>query len=109
MLYDLSIKEEDVQKHLRTAESELEQGRNSNLFDHILVNDDLDTCYDNLKEILGLSNMSFPLGAPNSLPNPSVVDFEFPYDQSASLVNQKVIVYGGIAADGRGAKNNACP
>ncbi|XP_057821889.1 guanylate kinase 1 isoform X2 [Cryptomeria japonica] len=96
-------KEEDVQKRLRTAKSELEQGRNSNLFDHILVNDDLDACYDNLKDFLGLSNVSFPLGAANGLPDP-LVDVEFPYGHSASLVNQKVIVYGGISAEGRGAK-----
>lgn len=96
-------KEEDVQKRLRTAKAELEQGRNSNLFDHILVNDDLDACYLNLKEILGLSNASFALGAANGLPDP-LVDVEFPYGHSSSVVDQHVIVYGGVSADGKASK-----
>jgi len=41
--------EEQVQKRLGNAKAELEQGRNPGLFDHILVNDDLETCYQNLK------------------------------------------------------------
>lgn len=47
--------EEQVQKRLRNAKAELEQGRSSGLFDHILINDDLETCYVNLKKILGLN------------------------------------------------------
>jgi len=41
--------EEQVQKRLGNAKAELEQGRNPGLFDHILVNDDLERCYQNLK------------------------------------------------------------
>lgn len=44
--------EEQIQKRLRNAEAELEQGQSSGLFDHILVNDDLDKCYENLKVII---------------------------------------------------------
>jgi len=44
--------EEQVQKRLRNAKAELEQGRTSGLFDHILVNDDLGTCYQNLKVLI---------------------------------------------------------
>ncbi|XP_077212502.1 guanylate kinase 2-like isoform X2 [Tasmannia lanceolata] len=53
--------EEQVQKRLRNAKAELEQGRSSGLFDHILVNDGLETCYANLKKILALdgSNKTF--------------------------------------------------
>ncbi|GMH18718.1 hypothetical protein Nepgr_020559 [Nepenthes gracilis] len=46
--------EEQIQKRLRNAKVELEQGRSSGLFDHILVNDDLNACYKTLKELLGL-------------------------------------------------------
>ena len=41
--------EEQSQKRLRNARAELEQGNSSGLFDHILVNDDLESCYENLK------------------------------------------------------------
>ncbi|KAL6987121.1 Guanylate kinase 2, variant 2 [Sarracenia purpurea var. burkii] len=41
--------EEQMQKRLRNARTELEQGQSSSLFDHILVNDDLETCYQSLK------------------------------------------------------------
>ena len=41
--------EEQIQKRLRNARTELEQGQSSGLFDHILVNDDLETCYQSLK------------------------------------------------------------
>ncbi|RWW43947.1 hypothetical protein BHE74_00050340 [Ensete ventricosum] len=41
--------EEQVQKRLRNARAELDEGRSPGLFDHILVNDDLETCYENLK------------------------------------------------------------
>ncbi|KAJ9695778.1 hypothetical protein PVL29_010983 [Vitis rotundifolia] len=44
--------EEQIQKRLRNAKAELEQGQSSGLFDHILVNDDLDKCYENLKVIV---------------------------------------------------------
>lgn len=43
--------EEQVQKRLRNAKAELEQGTSPGLFDHILVNDDLEKCYENLKVI----------------------------------------------------------
>lgn len=46
--------EEQVQKRLRNAKAELEQGTTSGIFDHILVNDDLDSCYRKLKKLLNL-------------------------------------------------------
>lgn len=50
--------EEQIQKRLRNARAELEQGKSSGLFDHILVNDDLETCYEKLKVIL-VKNLIF--------------------------------------------------
>uniref|UniRef100_A0A7N0VKE5 guanylate kinase n=2 Tax=Kalanchoe fedtschenkoi TaxID=63787 RepID=A0A7N0VKE5_KALFE len=46
--------EEQVQKRLRNAKAEIEQGLSSGIFDHILENDDLEECYRNLKKLLGL-------------------------------------------------------
>ncbi|CAO2822202.1 unnamed protein product [Amaranthus hypochondriacus] len=46
--------EEQIQKRLRNAKGELEQSRTPGLFDHILVNDDLEACYQTLKTHLGL-------------------------------------------------------
>ncbi|KAK9128688.1 hypothetical protein Syun_017485 [Stephania yunnanensis] len=47
--------EEQIQKRLRNARVELEEGKSPGLFDHMLVNDDLKTCYETLKKILGLN------------------------------------------------------
>lgn len=41
--------EEQIQKRLRNAKAEMEQGKEPGLFDHILVNDDLEACYEKLK------------------------------------------------------------
>ncbi|ONK66762.1 uncharacterized protein A4U43_C06F11680 [Asparagus officinalis] len=50
-VYGRGIKtEEQVQKRLRNMKAELEQGRAPSLFDHVLVNDDLETCYQNMKK-----------------------------------------------------------
>lgn len=51
--------EEQIQKRLRNAWAELEQRNSPGLFDHILVNDDLETCYENLK--VNLSGVSLHL------------------------------------------------
>jgi hypothetical protein len=43
--------EEQIQKRLRNARAELDQSSSPDLFDHLLVNDELETCYENLKVI----------------------------------------------------------
>ncbi|KAJ4789896.1 Guanylate kinase [Rhynchospora pubera] len=48
--------EEQIQKRLRNARKEIEEGKEG-LFDHVLVNDDLESCYANLKKLLGLDSM----------------------------------------------------
>ncbi|KAL6842164.1 hypothetical protein ACP4OV_028143 [Aristida adscensionis] len=48
--------EEQIQKRLRNARAELDQSNSPGLFDHLLVNDDLETCYGNLKKLLSLDN-----------------------------------------------------
>ncbi|RLN28652.1 guanylate kinase 1-like [Panicum miliaceum] len=48
--------EEQIQKRLRNARAELDQSNSPGLFDHLLVNDDLETCYENLKKLLSLDD-----------------------------------------------------
>ncbi|KAK1627808.1 hypothetical protein QYE76_002123 [Lolium multiflorum] len=48
--------EEQIQKRLKNARAELDQSNSPGLFDHLLVNDDLETCYENLKKLLSLDD-----------------------------------------------------
>ena len=50
-LYRGTETEEQIQKRLSNARAELDQSNSPGLFDHLLVNDDLETCYENLKVI----------------------------------------------------------
>lgn len=43
--------EDQILKRLRNAKEEIEQGKSSGIFDHILYNDKLEECYENLKVI----------------------------------------------------------
>ncbi|XP_066341618.1 uncharacterized protein [Miscanthus floridulus] len=45
-----------IQKRLRNARAELHQSNEPDLFDHLSVNDDLVTCYENLKRFLSLDD-----------------------------------------------------
>uniref|UniRef100_A0A0E0BTD6 Guanylate kinase-like domain-containing protein n=1 Tax=Oryza glumipatula TaxID=40148 RepID=A0A0E0BTD6_9ORYZ len=47
---------EQIQKRLRNARAELDQSNSPGLFDHLLVNDDLEACYENLKKLLSLDD-----------------------------------------------------
>ncbi|KAK1315213.1 hypothetical protein QJS10_CPA06g01814 [Acorus calamus] len=88
--------EEQVQKRLRNATAELEQGKSSGLFDHILVNDDLETSYQNLKTILGLNESS---DASNQTSTEGV---EFSTFQSLTEKDQKVLIhYNGSALESK--------
>ncbi|KAM0829992.1 hypothetical protein ACQ4PT_066512 [Festuca glaucescens] len=53
-LYRGTETEEQIQKRLKNARAELDQSNSPGLFDHLLVNDDLETCYENLKKLLSL-------------------------------------------------------
>lgn len=79
--------EEQIQKRLRNAKAELEQGQSSGLFDHILVNDDLDKCYENLKKLLDLDgNVADTFSKPSSKP------VELPIGHSVLKINEKVVI-----------------
>ncbi|GKC43973.1 guanylate kinase 2-like protein [Tanacetum coccineum] len=83
--------EEQIQKRLRNAKAELEQGQTSGLFDHILVNDDLEACYERLKNILGISeSMKVAPKTPEKV-------FDLPLDLSLSKVNEKISINCGTA------------
>jgi guanylate kinase len=51
--------EEQIQKRLTGAKQELERAKDPALFDHILVNADLEEAYENLKALLGLGSPAF--------------------------------------------------
>ncbi|XP_077214144.1 guanylate kinase 2-like isoform X2 [Tasmannia lanceolata] len=76
--------EEQVQKRLRNAKAEIEQGKSSGLFDHILVNDDLETCYANLKKILALDGH-------NDIP--AAKNVELPLGHLVAEMDQKVLIH----------------
>nr|XP_043620409.1 guanylate kinase 2-like isoform X2 [Erigeron canadensis] len=83
--------EEQIQKRLRNAKAELEQGNTSGLFDHILVNDDLEACYERLKNVLGLSEKM------NAAPETTTKVFDLPVDLSLSQINEKIVINRGTA------------
>ncbi|KAG5151323.1 hypothetical protein JHK84_027795 [Glycine max] len=78
--------EEQVLKRLRNAQAEIEQGRSSGIFDHILYNDKLEECYENLKKLLGLDECITP---PKSSPPKEI---NLPRDHSVSKIDDKIII-----------------
>ncbi|XP_010257209.1 PREDICTED: guanylate kinase 2-like [Nelumbo nucifera] len=91
--------EEQVQKRLCNARLELELGRSSGLFDHILVNDDLETCYQSLKKLLGL-DVSMEATQQQSQ---KMVDA--PLGDSESEMDQKVLIQCRASELGKTSKN----
>ncbi|XP_043692241.1 guanylate kinase 2-like [Telopea speciosissima] len=81
--------EEQIQKRLRNAKMELEQGKSSGLFDHMLINDNLETCYETLKKLLGLD------GSMEAIYQSSPKTLEHPIDHLVSEMDQKVLVQCG--------------
>lgn len=73
--------EEQIQKRLRNAKVELEQGKEPELFDHMLVNDDLDLCYESLKKLLGLDRNA------DASCKSSPENFEMPTSGQMILIN----------------------
>ncbi|KAK9986743.1 hypothetical protein SO802_031694 [Lithocarpus litseifolius] len=81
--------EEQILKRLRNAQAEMEQGKSSGIFDHILYNDNLEECYENLKELLGLD------GNVTATPKSSPYGVDLPLDLSISKIDQKIIIERG--------------
>lgn len=81
--------EEQVQKRLRNAKAELEAGKTPGLFNHILVNDDLESCYQNLKKLLALDE------TPDASCEPAVENFKLPLTHSVLKKDQKIQINCG--------------
>lgn len=84
--------EEQVQKRLNNAKAELEHGRNSLLFDHYVVNDDLENCYLEVKKLLGLELVNSDTMQDGFNKQ---VSLKTRYAHSASIIGQKVFIFGG--------------
>lgn len=91
--------EEQIQKRLRNAKGEIDQRNSPGLFDHILVNDDLETCYKSLKNLLGLHESAD--NTYESVPK----KFGFPLVHSVSKVGSKIYINYG-ASDLGNVKNS---
>ncbi|XP_022151654.1 guanylate kinase 2-like [Momordica charantia] len=79
--------EEQILKRLRNAEAEIKQGESSGIFDHILFNDNLEKCYENLKKLLGLD------GSVNSCTKSIPEDLDLPpIVHSVSRIDNKIII-----------------
>ncbi|XP_047941166.1 guanylate kinase 2-like [Salvia hispanica] len=79
--------EEQIQKRLRNAKMEIDQGTSSELFDHCLINDDLEMCYENLKKLLGLNDGS---GKATKLSVPETV--HVPLEHTISKIDKKILI-----------------
>nr|CAD1837658.1 unnamed protein product [Ananas comosus var. bracteatus] len=78
--------EEQIQKRLRNAKTELEQAKFPGLFDHLLVNDDLEICYENFKKILALDD-NFDASCQSPMKNSKVLS-----SHALSETEQKVLL-----------------
>ncbi|XP_027071098.1 guanylate kinase 2-like isoform X2 [Coffea arabica] len=89
--------EQQIQKRLQNAKAELEQAESQGLFDHILVNDDLETCYASLKKLLDLDEAVEIINESS----PPLVDL--PRDHSVSKIDKKILISCGTRE--RASKN----
>ncbi|KAJ3674838.1 hypothetical protein LUZ60_005454 [Juncus effusus] len=87
--------EEQIQKRLRNAKQEMEEGK-LGLFDHVLINDDLESCYNKLKKLLDLED------GVESDTTSDVVDFKAASSFTVSRDTDKIIVYSENGASKEG-------
>ncbi|XP_065044475.1 guanylate kinase 1-like isoform X2 [Musa acuminata AAA Group] len=86
--------EEQVQKRLRNARAELDEGRSPGLFDHILVNDDLETCYETLKKLLASDENA------NTLNQPTTKNLKVHVSHMESRADPKILLHCGTNGTG---------
>lgn len=83
--------EAQIEKRLKNARAELERGKDTSLFNHTLVNDDLEACYVKLKDLLGL----------NSEQSSEIEGSPAPRSgHAAAMLNTKLVVHGGTVIKG---------
>ncbi|XP_050228971.1 guanylate kinase 2-like [Mercurialis annua] len=90
--------EEQILKRLRNAKAEIEQGQSSGIFEHILYNDNLDKCYENLKKLLGLDGTTVAS-------QKSIQEINLPEDHSISKADNKIIIKCGTPEPQQAAKS----
>lgn len=78
--------EEQILKRLRNAEAEIEQGKSSGIFDHILYNDNLDECYENLKKLLALDEST------SANHKTTLKGIDLPLNHFVSKVDNKILI-----------------
>ncbi|KAK9273391.1 hypothetical protein L1049_018201 [Liquidambar formosana] len=92
--------EEQVQKRLQNATKELEQGRSSGVFDHILTNEVLEDCYKSLKKHLGLD------GGMDVACHTSPKIARLPLDKLISETSDKFLIHRGGSERGKASENS---
>ncbi|GLT88225.1 hypothetical protein SLE2022_062600 [Rubroshorea leprosula] len=91
--------EEQILKRLRNAEAEIEQGKSSGIYDHVLYNDNLEECYKNLKKVLGLNGSA----TANHKTTPKGIDL--PPHHSVSKVDNNILIKSETLELGETSKN----
>lgn len=78
-----------VEKRLANARAEMEAGKDAALFDHVLVNDNLEQAYAALKELLGLGGEGGADGGPEARSG-----------HATAVLGSRLVVFGGAADRG---------
>ncbi|CAI7853238.1 unnamed protein product [Closterium sp. NIES-54] len=85
--------EEQVEKRLGNARKEMEAGKDATLFNHTVVNDNLDAAYAKLKALLGLGAAAETVSGGAAWPAPRS-------HAAAAAVASRIILHGGLSSRG---------
>ncbi|GLT96055.1 hypothetical protein SLE2022_137040 [Rubroshorea leprosula] len=91
--------EEQILNRLRNAEPEIKQGKSPDIFNHILYNDNLNECYEKLKEHLGLD------GSAAGNHKTTLEGIDLPLDHSVSQDGNKIQINSETPELGKTSKN----
>eukprot|EP00850_Spirogloea_muscicola_P006229 SM000029S10524 [mRNA] locus=s29:650901:657901:+ [translate_table: standard] len=80
----------NIQKRLGNAKAEIEKGKDPSLFQHVLVNDDLENTYSKLKLLLGMDEQ-LERSEDSQLTEPSSRS-----GHAAVLLGSQLVIYGGV-------------
>ncbi|CAI5465060.1 unnamed protein product [Closterium sp. Yama58-4] len=85
--------EEQVEKRLGNARKEMEAGKDATLFNHTIINDNLDAAYAKLKALLGLGAAAETVTGGAAWPAPRS-------HAAAAAVASRIILHGGLSSRG---------
>ncbi|CAI5498228.1 unnamed protein product [Closterium sp. Naga37s-1] len=85
--------EEQVEKRLGNARKEMEAGKDATLFNHTIINDNLDAAYAKLKALLGLGAAAETVSGGAAWPAPRS-------HAAAAAVASRIILHGGLSSRG---------